>query len=114
MPGQDGPLLTESVLTVRADIHSSFNASFTKCFLHCWGVKLEGRSSSSLSEGHLHHFSSKITDGTSKQIARCTGLPCKCPGADGGSGPFLGGEEWWAGQGEGRELLVVKSHLLRP
>lgn len=31
-----------------------------------------------------------------------------------GAGAFLGGEDEWAGQGVGRGLLAVKSHLLRP
>lgn len=34
-------------------------------------------------------------------------------GRQGSSGGFLSGEEQWAGQGEGRGLLAVKSHLLR-
>lgn len=108
------PLVTERTLTVRASIHSSLDASFTKCFLHHWGVKLKGRSRSSLSE---RTWTSLLQQDYRWHIqAHCwmrwASLQTAWRGW--GSGTFLSGEERWAGQGAGSGLLVVKSHLLRP
>lgn len=99
--------------SVRADIHSPFNASFTKYFLLCCGVTLEGRSSSSLSE---RTFTSLLQQDYRWHIQMHHWMhwaSLQTPWGGWGSGiPHWRGQVGRAGWGEG--LLAVKSHLLRP
>lgn len=99
-PGQC-PLVTERVLPLskQTSIHLPMLALTNAFFSAVWDWR-EG-AAQYCPKGYLHHFSSKITDGISKCITGCTGLPWQRPGADGGLA-FLTGEERWAGQGEGR------------
>jgi len=100
--------------SVGADIRSPFDVSFTKRFLLHWGVKPEGRSSSSLSE---RTFTLLLEQEYRWHIQVHRWMPwasLQVPWGGRGSGTFLSGEEQWAGQGMGRGLLAVKSHLLRP
>lgn len=79
------PLVTERVLTLseRTFIHLSMPALPNAVSTAGVWNRREGAAQVCL-KGHLHHFSSKTTDGTSKCMAGCIGLPWKCPGADGG------------------------------
>lgn len=87
--------------SVRADTHSSSNASFDKCFLLYCGVRLERRGSSSVSK---RTFMSLLQQDYRWHIQTHHWMhwaSLQCPGADGGLVSLIG-EDRWAGRGEGR------------